>query len=558
MKAAIYARYSSDLQSDASIEDQIRLCNERAMSAGGDIVQTYTDHAVSGASLMRPGVQMLMQDAASGKFDVVFAEALDRISRDQEDIAAVFKRLSFAGIRIFTLSEGEISELHIGLKGTMNALFLKDLAAKTRRGLRGRVEAGRSGGGKCYGYDVVAGDETGLRTVNATETAIVVRIFEEYAAGASPRNIAAKLNAEGILGPTGKGWGQSTINGNRRRGTGILNNELYVGKLVWNRLRYMKDPETGKRISKLNPEADWIVHDLPELRTIDDELWQSVKSRQKKLDDRGGHFWAKQRPRYLLSGLTKCGCCGGGFSMISHDRLGCSTARNKGTCSNRLSMHRSKLEQDVLGALKEHLMEPELCAVFCEAFTEYMNKLRREHDAATDHYRRELGDTKKKLSQMVDAISEGAPVAPIRDKMHMLEARRLELEEMLKDVEVAPPLLHPNMAHLYQEQVGKLIETLNTPEHRAEATEVVRSLIDKIVLTPDVGENRLVSDLHGSLAGILGMATKEKAQPQLTDQAIAQQKAVIDGSKNNRSAPEGASEVKLVAGAGFEPATFRL
>ncbi|MEM9640120.1 MAG: recombinase family protein, partial [Pseudomonadota bacterium] len=418
----------------------------------------------------------------------------------------------------------------------MNALFLKDLAAKTRRGLRGRVEAGRSGGGKCYGYDVVPGDETGLRTINATETAIVVRIFEEYAAGASPRNIAAKLNAEGIPGPTGKGWGQSTINGNRRRGTGILNNELYVGKLVWNRLRYMKDPETGKRISKLNPEKDWIVHDLPELRTIDDELWQSVKSRQRKLDDRGNNFWAKQRPRYLLSGLTKCGCCGGGFSMISHDRLGCSTARNKGTCSNRLSMHRSKLEQDVLGALKKHLMEPELCAVFCEAFTEHMNKLRREHDAATDHFRRELGTTQKKLSQMVDAIAEGAPVAPIREKMHALEARRLDLEEMLKDVDVAPPLLHPNMAHLYQELVGKLIETLNTPEHRAEATEVVRSLIDKIVLTPDVGENRLVSDLHGSLAGILGMAIQEKAKLQLTDQEIAQQKAVIDGSTNDRSA----------------------
>ena len=212
----------------------------------------------------------------------------------------------------------------------------------------------------------------------------------------------------------------------------------------------------------------------------------------------------------------------------------------------------------MLGALKEHLMEPQLCAVFCEAFTEQMNKLRREHDAATDHFRRELSATQKKLSQMVDAIADGAPVAPIRDKMHSLEARRLELEEMLKEVEGAPPLLHPNMAHMYQEQVGKLIETLNTTEHRAEATEVVRSLIDKIVLTPDVGENRLVSDLHGSLAGILGVAVQEKAKPQLTDQVIAQQKAVIDRSKNNGSALEGASEVKLVAGVGFEPTTFRL
>jgi site-specific DNA recombinase len=67
----------------------------------------------------------------------------------------LFKHLRFAGVQIVTLAEGEISELHVGLKGTMNALFLKDLAAKTHRGLRGRVEKGKAGGGLCYGYKVV-------------------------------------------------------------------------------------------------------------------------------------------------------------------------------------------------------------------------------------------------------------------------------------------------------------------------------------------------------------------------------------------------------------------
>jgi site-specific DNA recombinase len=80
---------------------------------------------------------------------------LDRVSRDQADVATLFKHLRFAGVQIVTLAEGEISELHVGLKGTMNALFLKDLAAKTHRDLRGRVEKGKAGGGLCYGYDVV-------------------------------------------------------------------------------------------------------------------------------------------------------------------------------------------------------------------------------------------------------------------------------------------------------------------------------------------------------------------------------------------------------------------
>ena len=146
----------------------------------------------------------------------------------------------------------------------MNAMFLKDLADKTRRGLRGRVEAGRSGGGNSYGYDVVPGTEEnrGRRTINRAEARIIIHIFEEYLAGKSPRRIAFDLNADGVSGPAGKDWGSSTINGNRTRGTGVLNNELYIGRLVWNRLRYIKNPDTGKRISRLNPEAEWIVKDV--------------------------------------------------------------------------------------------------------------------------------------------------------------------------------------------------------------------------------------------------------------------------------------------------------
>ena len=113
-------------------------------------------YAISGSSLRnRPSMQALLDQAKSGKFDYVIAEALDRVSRDQEDIAAIYKRLRHSDIRLLTLAEGEISELHVGLKGTMNALFLKDLAQKIRRGQRGRVEAGKIPGGSSYGYRII-------------------------------------------------------------------------------------------------------------------------------------------------------------------------------------------------------------------------------------------------------------------------------------------------------------------------------------------------------------------------------------------------------------------
>ena len=196
MRAAIYARYSSDSQREASIEDQVRLCSERLAQEGWQLTQVFSDRAMSGASTLRAGYQELLQAIQLRKLDVVVAEALDRLSRDQEDVAALFKKARFAGVRLITLPEGEITELHVGLKGTMNALFLKDLALKTHRGLRGRVEAGKSAGGKAFGYEMARRhDERGEvirgdRQINEMEAGVVRRIFEMFASGSSPIAIA--------------------------------------------------------------------------------------------------------------------------------------------------------------------------------------------------------------------------------------------------------------------------------------------------------------------------------------------------------------------------------
>ena len=183
MRAVIYTRYSTDLQSDASIEDQQRLCVRLIADHGWITAETYADRGLSGASHLRPGYQKLLEDARSGRFDVVVAEGLDRISRDQEHIAAFFKQMRFLSIPIVTVAEGEVSELHIGLKGTMSSLLLKDLGQKTRRGLEGRVRKGKSAGGVTYGYDVVrhlqADDSptTGERAINTDQAEIVRHIF---------------------------------------------------------------------------------------------------------------------------------------------------------------------------------------------------------------------------------------------------------------------------------------------------------------------------------------------------------------------------------------------
>ncbi|MFH5776924.1 recombinase family protein [Paracoccus sp. NGMCC 1.201697] len=211
-RAAIYARYSSQNQREASIEDKMRLCVARSDREGYQIIQHHADMAISGASMPRPGLQSLVDAASHRNIDLIIDEALDRLRRDQADVATLYKRLSFHGVRIVTWAEGQVSEMHVGLKGTMNQLFLKDLAAKTRRDLRGRVEAGFAGGGISYGYDIVrrlsadGTPATGEHSVNHDEAEVVRRIFLDFSDGPSPKAIAKKLNAEGISGPRGQLW----------------------------------------------------------------------------------------------------------------------------------------------------------------------------------------------------------------------------------------------------------------------------------------------------------------------------------------------------------------
>lgn len=536
MRAAIYARYSSDMQSEASIEDQVRLCRERIEAEDWDLAQTYADRATSGASMLRPGLQGLIEDVMSGKLDVVVAEALDRLSRDQADIAALYKRFSFAGVRLVTLAEGEVSELHVGLKGTMNQLFLKDLADKTRRGLRGRVEAGKSGGGRCYGYRI--GDEKGDRDIDPAEAEVVRRVFKAYAAGLSPRAIAKALNHEGIPGPSGRPWGASTIHGNPKRGTGLLNNEIYIGRLVWNRLRYLKDPETGKRVSRLNPETKWIVRPVPDLRIVDDALWTAVKSRQKEAalgpqSETG--MWSRKRPKHLLTGLVRCGVCGGGYIQVGKDYLGCAAHRNKGTCSNKKTVRRDRLESVVLDGLKSHLVDPDLVKTFCDEFVAETNRLRRAQASSAEIQRRELAKLESDIRNILEAVKSGMYNASLKEELDGLEVRKVELEEEIRGLEVAassPPILHPALADVYRNKVDLLHEALVKEDTRIEAIDILRNLIEQITVVPDADGQRSTAVLEGDLAKLLSYAALPKNEARAVGAGCSTK--MVAGARNSR------------------------
>ncbi|MFC3288792.1 recombinase family protein [Paracoccus aerius] len=525
-RVAIYARYSSDRQRDASLEDQVRVCQERADREGWTVTTSFGDRAMSGASLLRPGLQGLLAEAMAGRIEILLTEALDRLSRDQADVATVYKQLSFAGVRIITLAEGKISELHVGLKGTMNQLFLKDLADKTRRGLRGRVEAGRSGGGNSYGYDVVRrlGSDgepaTGERAINESEADIIRRVFREFADGRSPKAIAQRFNKEGIPGPRGQLWRDTAIRGHRIRGTGLLNNELYIGRLIWNRLRYVKDPANGRRVSRLNPPEALIVTEVPELRIIEQELWERVKARQGEIDReprvaaiKATRFWEKKRQIDLLTGLLRCGNCGGGFAAVGRDYLACSAARKLGTCTQKKFIRRSVLEEAVLELLKERLMQPEAVAQSIKTVTEQVNARHGMASAASMQLQSERVAIIRKLEGLYDAIADGLRTAGLKTKLEGLETRLAQIDEALAAPAPSPVRLHPNLSELYRHKVAELAATLTDPEIRTPALETIRCLIEIVTvrLTPE----GVTLELEGALAAMVGLAQGATAKSPL-------------------------------------------
>jgi site-specific DNA recombinase len=542
-RVALYARYSSDNQREASITDQLKLCRVYAERQGWTTADTYQDRAVSGASLVRSGIQALLADALRGRFDVVLAEALDRISRDQEDVAGAFKRLTFAGVKIITLSEGEITHLHVGLKGTMNALFLKDLADKTRRGLRGRVEAGKSGGGLCYGYAVVkqtdaAGEPIcGGRRIVSEEADVVRRIFREFAAGTSPRRLAVTLNSEGIHGPLGRAWGDTTIRGHVSRGTGILNNELYAGRLVWNRQRYIKDPSSGKRVSRLNPATEWITTDVPALRIVDDALWQAVRARQTELasifaattngvrEARAKRFHATRRPAFLLSGLLTCGTCNGRYGVMMQDRYGCLNHFRRASCSNNRTIRRSVIEQRVLAGLTEKLVSADAVAEAVRAYHIEMNRQNQDRRAQSATDRQALGKIERAIAGIIAAIEDGLYQPAMKARMAELEQQKSDITARLASD--APPLpdVNPNIADIYRRKVVHLTDALNDPQTNQEASMALRSLIGDIVLTPGAKRGEVHAMLRGALMNILDFAAEKNAPgtalAQVTTNAVA-------------------------------------
>lgn len=514
-RVAIYGRYSSDRQSETSAEDQARLCRERAALEGWHVVGTFLDEAISGATRNRPRLVAMLAQVAD--FDIVLAESLDRLSRDQEDIAAIHKRLRFAGVGIVTLQDGEIGEIHIGLKGTMSALFLRDLGQKTRRGQIGRVAAGRIPGGLSYGYDKVArldakGEpERGLRAINEAEAEIVRRIFRQFLLGLSPREIAHQLNAEGVKAPQGGLWRASTITGHRKRRNGILYNSLYAGTIQFNRQTFLRDPETRRRVARPNPRSEWREQEVPGLRIVDNSTWNAVQARLERGSTQPAH--KLRRPKRLFSGLLVCGECGGSVTIVSGEQWGCANRRETGTCANNRLTLNSVVERRVLGALTDRLLDPALVSEYVAAYHAAEREAVARHKQTKGMLRKRCREADAKVRRLAAAIAAGADVSEVRDLLRAASDERDGLRAEIEELDASHVVtMHPRLADTYRKRIVELSAALEGPsDRRAEAKQALRGLVECIIVYPREDRHGVELELHGRLAQIIRFAQKKAA-----------------------------------------------
>ena len=177
-RCAAYARYSSDRQSPASIDDQLRKCREYAERQGWDLLEphVYRDEALSGAGADRPGLTRMLEAASRSErpFDILLIDDTSRLSRTLSDAVRIVETLTFRGFRVVSVSQGidsqnDQADVLMTVHGLVDSLYIKELGKKTHRGLEGRALQGLHTGGRCFGYDNLREGESVRLQINRSE-----------------------------------------------------------------------------------------------------------------------------------------------------------------------------------------------------------------------------------------------------------------------------------------------------------------------------------------------------------------------------------------------------
>ena len=574
MRLAFFGRFSSDMQREASIEDQRRVVERWAKRCGHTIVAEFADIATSGASLkVLKGLQAAIQAACATTptFEAIAVDQLSRLSRDIGDTDAIVKKLKFFGIRVIAVQDGidtsdETTKISVTVKSLVNEMYLDDLRKTTKRGLDGQFLKGFSTGGRTYGFTTEAVFDAAGRIdphgnpipvgykllIEPQEAALVRDIFRYFAEGMGEKAITKELNRRKA---GGRVWRPNTI-------YLMLRNEKYIGRFVFNKREWRKNPETGRRVPRIRPKDQCEVREAEELRIIDQVTWDLV---QRRLETRQ-HVFSKRRTAtvHLLSGLLICDRCGGRLAIIGKDYYGCPNHSEMNTCPNLIRIRREAIERIVLTELATHL--PNWIDTL-RAGAERQNA--QLHPQTADQGRHHLQTLRRKAESIMHAVQSGILTGrALQEALATYQQVWSQLEALEKsDALAAIPEVPPRVAVRYdpaaaQDFVAHLPEGLraNIPFGREFLRDTlvevrVQDGADRPTICPVCGEPQgNITPQHMQAHG-LSMAEAYQQFPGLgfNKEARLQVQPSPDGILR-----KGKLFGLVVAGAGFEPATFGL
>ena len=512
LRCGVYARYSSDRQSPASIEDQLRRCREYADKQQWDVLShhVYTDVELSGAGSDRPGWTRLRAaiNIKPRPFDVLLVDDTSRLCRNLGENSTFTDEAKFLGLRVVAVSQGIDTEnkqakVLMTFHGLADEIYLEELGSKTHRGLEGRALKGLNTGGRCFGYDSV--DEVSVigadgipakrRQINEAEAAVIRRIYQMYADGNSYKGIAKVLNAEHIPPPrkrrgrTSPTWCPSAVRE-------ILKRDLYIGQIVWNKRKFVKVPRTNNRISRKRPESEWLHLEVPEFRIVDQELWDRVHERlatvQNKYNfaNRPGFLHRASTSPHLLTGFIKCGVCGHNLIILTghsggHLRYGCPINFNRGACTNGVKQRADEIEAFLFSKLQDVVLRPEYVEFAIQDFERQLQSSLDGLDSKIGRMRQRAEELKREIGNLVVNLA-GCGHAPA--VVEAINSRQQELDDITRQLlTTEPDSITAEIGRIRQfvsRQLGDIRQLLKVDVQQAKA--VLEKYVTSIRMVPQL------------------------------------------------------------------------
>ena len=522
IRCAAYARYSSEAQKKTSSEDQLRNNRAAAEQKGWVVLDQFirVDEEMTGRTMAgREGLADLIRLATQRPkpFDCILIDDTSRLGRYLPDVLRECDRLMHHGVFLYFASDRLDSRdesfrlMHL-FKGYSDERMPKDLGNKIHRGQEGRVLNGYVAGNSCYGLKNVAiSDDSrkgsfgkpaliGVKQEIIPEQAgVVLRIMEMRGDGLSFGRIAQRLIADGIAPPRNPNkagvpaWYASTIKQ-------ITRNELYRGWRVWNRTQNVFNFAEGKKSKRTRPQSEWIRQEVPDQRIVSDELWEKVQEVNRRRGDGyakrlGGLNRSEASLQYLFSGVLYCGVCGHPYGVIGGKapdvRYGCPNYRFRKTCTNRVTILRTRLERQLISALSKNLLHPALQQELAQQFRDQLKvamedeaRLAIEAEANGPRLKEQRSEIQRQAANIIHAISKHGISPLLSAELATLETRLAEIDQQLAAKSAPKRRVFPaeRIREFLQQSSQQFCDVLLSDPVRGK--QEIQKRITKLVLTP--------------------------------------------------------------------------